>query len=130
MEEEHMQAINKFMMLQIAVSDMPKAKEFYADKLDLKITKDYRMDDENWWVELALPEGGVHVTLTTHHDHMKPGTMTLYFATQDIAAAHEQLKDKGVDVSDVQDDLHGPGSGTKWFNFKDQDGSLIHVEQA
>jgi catechol 2,3-dioxygenase-like lactoylglutathione lyase family enzyme len=125
-----MQVIDKFMMLQVAVSDMPKAKEFYVDKLGLKVVTDYRQDDNNWWVALTFPEGGITITLTTHHAHMKPGTMTLYFATSDITAAHKELNDKNVQVSEVQDDLHGPGSGVKFFQLKDPDGSLIHVEQA
>jgi predicted enzyme related to lactoylglutathione lyase len=61
---------------------------------------------------------------------MKPGTLTLYFATADIEAAHKDLSAKGVDVSEIKDDLHGPGSGTKWFNFHDTEGNLIHIEQA
>ena len=125
-----MQVIDRFTMLQVAVGDMPKAKSFYADKLGLKVTSDYRQSDDRWWVSLALPEGGVTVTLTTYHGDMKPGTLTLYFATLDIAAAHKELSDKGVQVSPVGDDLHGPGSGVKWFNFKDPDGNLIHLEQA
>src|SRR6185503_6617221 len=122
-----MQTISKFMMLQVAVGDMVKAKEFYADKLGLKVVTDYRRDDNNWWVSLVMPEGGVTITLTTHHAHMKPGTATLYFATSDIEAAHKELHDKGIKLSEVQDDLHGPGSGVKWFNFNDPDGSLIHI---
>lgn len=125
-----MSTITKFMMLQMAVSDMPKAKEFYVEKLGLKITADYRQDDNNWWVSLEMPEGGVTVTLTTHNAHMQPGMVTLYFGTQDIEAAHKELAGKGIDVSEVQDDLHGPGSGTKWFNFRDLDGNLVHIEQA
>lgn len=125
-----MQVVSKFMMLHIAVNDMEAAKDFYADKLGLEIVKDYRMDDEHWWVELAFPEGGVHATLSTHHGHMKPGTLTLYFATPDIDASHKDLSAKGVTVSEIEDDLHGPGSGTKWFNFKDPEGNLIHIEQA
>jgi catechol 2,3-dioxygenase-like lactoylglutathione lyase family enzyme len=124
-----MQAIDKLTMLQVAVSDMPKAKAFYADKLGLKVTTDYRRDDANWWVALTLPEGGVAITLTTYHANMKPGTLTLYFATSDIRAAHKALTEKGVKASDVMDDLHGPGSGVKWFNLKDPDGNLIHLEQ-
>ena len=125
-----MQIIDKFMMLQVAVTDMPKAKKFYVDKLGLKVAMDYRKDDNNWWTALTLPAGGVTITLTTHHAHMKPGTMTLYFATSDIAAANKELSKKGIGVSKVQDDLHGPGSGVKWFNFKDSEGNLIHIEQA
>ncbi|HUI31871.1 MAG TPA: glyoxalase superfamily protein [Candidatus Acidoferrales bacterium] len=125
-----MQLVNKLMMLAVAVSDMPKAKAFYADKLGLKVTTDYRQDDDHWWVSLALPEDGVAITLTTFHGNAKPGAMTLWFATSDIAAAHKDLSAKGVKVSEIGDDLHGPGSGIKWFNFKDPDGNMVHLEQA
>jgi catechol 2,3-dioxygenase-like lactoylglutathione lyase family enzyme len=125
-----MQIINKLMMLAVLVSDMPKAKAFYEGQLGLKVGTDYRQDDNHWWVSLTLPEGGVTITLTTYHeDNAKLGAVTLWFGTSDIVAAHKELGDKGVAVSKIGDDLHGPGSGTKWFNFKDPDGNLIHIEQ-
>ena len=122
-----MQIVDKITMFQMAVSDMQTAKEFYLDKLGLEVVKDYRQDDDNWWVSLNAPEGGVTVTLTTHHGHMKPGALTLYFKTADVIAAHKALSDKGVKVSDVKNDLYGPGSGVQWFNFEDPDGNLIHI---
>ena len=125
-----MQTVNKLMMLAIGVSDMPKAKAFYADKLGLKVTSDYRQDDDHWWVSLSLPEGGITITLTTFNENAKTGTMTLWFATPDLSAAHKTLSDKGVKVSEIGDNLHGPGSGIKWINFKDPDGNLLHLEQA
>lgn len=67
---------------------------------------------------------------STHHEHMKPGTMTVYFATSDVAAAHKELSDKGVKVNEVKDDLYGPGSGVKWFNLEDPDGNLVFLVQA
>lgn len=125
-----MQTVKKLMMLAVVVSDMPKAKAFYADKLGLKVATDYRQDDYHWWVSLTLPEGGVTITLTTFHENKKPGALTLWFATSDINAAHKELEDKGVKVSKIGNDLHGPGSGVKWFNFKDPAENLIHLEQA
>jgi catechol 2,3-dioxygenase-like lactoylglutathione lyase family enzyme len=116
------------MMVAVGVSDMPKAKAFYEGQLGMKVASDYRQSDERWWV--SLPEGGVTITLTTFHEGSKLGTMTLWFATADLDAAHKDLADKGVKVSKIGDDLHGPGSGVKWFNFKDPDGNLIHLEQA
>ncbi len=124
-----MQTVKKLMMLAVAVSEMPKAKEFYSEKLGLKVASDYRQDDNHWWVALTLPEGGVTITLTTFHGNAKPGVMTLWLGTSDLNAAHKELSSKGVNVSEIGDDLHGPGSGVKWFNFKDPDGNLIHLEQ-
>lgn len=125
-----MQLVNKLMMFIIVVSDMAKAKAFYADKLGLQVTKDYRQDDDHWWVSLTLPEGGVTITLTTFHENVRPGTMTLYFATSDVAAAHKELSDKDVKVNKVKDDLFGPGSGVKWFSLDDPEGNQVYLVQA
>ena len=125
-----MHVANKLMMLAVAVNDMPKAKGFYVDKLGLKIKSDYRQDDAHWWVALTLPEGGVTITLATFHENVKPGAMKLWFAASDISAAHKELSGKGINVSEIGDDLHGPGSGVKWFNFNDPEGNQIIIEQA
>ena len=124
-----MQPVNKFIMLYMAVSNMPKAKEFYVDKLGLKVKQDYRQDDKNWWVSLTLPDGGVSITLSTFHGNAKPGTMNLYFATADVAASHKELVNKGVKVNEVKNDLFGPGSGVKWFDLEDPDGNQIKLAQ-
>jgi catechol 2,3-dioxygenase-like lactoylglutathione lyase family enzyme len=125
-----MQIAKKLMMISVAVNDMPKAKVFYADTLGMKVETDYRQDDDNWWVAVQAPEGGVTITLSTYHGNTKPGTMVMYFATADLAAAHKELSDKGVEVSKIDDDLHGPGSGTKWFRLSDPDGNVVTIEQA
>ena len=125
-----MQIINKLTMLYLPVSNIGKAKEFYSEKLGLKLIQDYRQDDSNWWVSLTLPEGGVAITLSTHHGKIKPGNMTMYFATSDVVAAHKELSGKNVKVNEVKDDLYGPGSGVKWFNLEDPDGNTVFLAQA
>lgn len=128
-----MQLANKFMMLSINVADMAKAKELYVDKLGLDVATEYRQDDDNWWVTLALPGGGATFTLaraSAAPDIIKPSTLAFYFETSDVDAAHKQLSDKGVKLNDVQDDLFGPGSGVKFFNFADTEGNLVHIVQA
>jgi catechol 2,3-dioxygenase-like lactoylglutathione lyase family enzyme len=125
-----MQVANKLMRFKMAVSDMPKAKAFYADKLGLKVESDYRRDDHNWWVSLTPTEGGPSIVLSTTHENMKPGTMSLYFASSDIAAAHKELSTKGAKANEVKDDLYGPGSGVKWFNLADPDGNQVFLVQA
>ena len=125
-----MQVANKLMRFKMAVSDMPKAKAFYADKLGLKVESDYRRDDHNWWVSLTPTEGGPSIVLSTTHENMNPGTMSLYFASSDIAAAHKELSTKGAKANEVKDDLYGPGSGVKWFNLADPDGNQVFLVQA
>jgi predicted enzyme related to lactoylglutathione lyase len=129
-KEKMKRTIDNLMMLSIAVTDMPRAKAFYSDQLGLKVTSDSRRDDHNWWVALALPEGGTSVVLTTAHENMKPGTMKVYFAASDVAAAYKELSAKGVKVNEVKNDLFGPGSGVKWFSLEDPDGNQVLLVQA
>jgi catechol 2,3-dioxygenase-like lactoylglutathione lyase family enzyme len=125
-----MRIAKRLMMISLAVSDMPKAKEFYADMLGMNITSDYRRDDSNWWVSLTLPEGETSITLATNHENMKPGTMKLYLAVVDIGAVHKELSAKVSNIDDIKDDLFGPGSGVKWCSLSDPDGNQILLVQA
>jgi catechol 2,3-dioxygenase-like lactoylglutathione lyase family enzyme len=119
-----MNTFDRLVMFGMAVSDMVKAKDFYANKLGFKITTDYRQDDNNWWVSLELPGGGMSFTLTTAYENMKPGSMKLYLSTPNIQEAYKQLTAKGVGLtSEISDDLYGPGSGIKWFSVDDPDGN-------
>jgi hypothetical protein len=59
-----------------------------------------------------------------------PGTMTFYFSTSDIAAAHKEFNEKGVKTNEIMDDLYGPGSGVKFFTLDDPDGNAVIVTQA
>ena len=117
-----MQTVNKLTMVSVLVSDMKKAKEFYAEKLGLEVATDYRQNDDNWWVTLTLPGGGASITLarssTTDNEPPKPGTVGFYLSTSDIAAAHKELNDKGVETGEIRDDLYGPGSGVKFIQFR------------
>jgi hypothetical protein len=61
---------------------------------------------------------------------MKPGTMKLYFATSDVAAAHKELSAKGAKVDELKDDLFGPGSGVKWFSLEGPDRNQVLLVQA
>jgi catechol 2,3-dioxygenase-like lactoylglutathione lyase family enzyme len=128
-----MQTVNKLSMVSILVRDMKKAKEFYAEKLGLKVAKDYRQNDDNWWVTLTFPGGGASITLarssTTDNEPPKPDSMSFYFSTSDIAAAHKEFKAKGVKPGEVMDDLYGPGSGVKFFQLKDPDGNQLTFAQ-
>ena len=124
---------NKLTMVSVVVSDMKKAKEFYAENLGFEVATDYRRNDDNWWVTLTLPGGGASITLarssTTDNEPPKPGTVSFYFSTSDIDAAHQELNEKGVETGEVRDDLYGRGSGVKFIQFKDPDGNQVTFAQ-
>lgn len=124
--------INKLMMITINVGNIPEAKAFYVDKLGLKVTTDYRQNDDNWWLSLTFPENGTAITLAraTGFENIKPGTLSVYFETSDIAAAQKELTSKGIKVGEVQDDLFDPGSSVKWFNIEDPDGNRVFLVKA
>ena len=126
------QIVNKFIMVSIAVSDMKKAREFYAEKLGLQIVTDYRRSDDNWWVTLTPPDGGSTITLartSSVKTTPQPGTLSFYFSTSDIVAAHKELNEKGVETNEIKDDLYGPGSGVKFLQFPDPDGNQVTFAQ-
>jgi predicted enzyme related to lactoylglutathione lyase len=133
-KEKIMQITNNLSMVSVLVSDMKKAKEFYAEKLGLEVATDYRQNDNNWWVTLTFPGGGASITLarssTTHNEPPKPGTLSFYFSTSDITAAHQALSENGVEIGEIMDDLYGPGSGVKFFQLKDPDGNQVTFAQA
>ena len=86
----------------------------------------FRQDDQNWWVTLTSNEGGISINLARYGEHIiKPGTVGLYFKTSDLAEAHKELSKKGAKVNDIQDDLFGPGSGVKFFQLEDPDGTQV-----
>lgn len=132
-DSESVTVANSLSMVSIVVSDMKRAKEFYAEKLGLEVATDYRQNDDNWWVKLILPGGGASITLarssTTDNQPPRPDSMSFYFSTSDIAAAHKELNEKGVKPSEIQDDLYGPGSGVKFFQLRDPDGNQLTFAQ-
>ena len=132
-DSESVKVANKLTMVSVVVSDMKKAKEFYAEKLGLEVATDYRQNDDNWWVTLTFPGGGASITLarssTTDNEPPKPDSVSFYFSTSDIAAAHKELNEKGVKPSEIQNDLYGPGSGVKFFQLKDPDGNQVTFAQ-
>lgn len=128
-----MQNLNNLSMVSVVVSDMKKAKEFYADKLGLDVATDYRQNDDNWWVTLNFPDGGASLTLArssaTSNEPPQPGTVGFYFSTSDVVTLHKELSEKGAEPGEVQDDLYGPGSGVKFIQLKDPDGNQVTFAQ-
>ena len=117
-------AVEKILMFTMAVTDMAKAKAFYADTLGFQVTRDYGQGDQHW-VSLDAPGGGASLNLTTMHENMKPGTMKLYLSTPDIEAARSALMKRGLEVGEITE-----VQGVKYAGFSDPDGNQWLIVQS
>ncbi len=107
----------------IRVSDIQKSKRWYVDNLDLSPV----YEDNNINL-LVLDTGGqVSLTLWQTDEKIEVNKNTAsypIFRTENAASANEELKSKGINVSDVIDD-----GAVKYFTFFDPDGNVLEACQ-
>ena len=121
----------------VLVSDLDRAKAFYADKLGFNLDHDTTIDDETRIIQLTPPGSGCSVVIGTGVvPDMPPGSMKgLQLVVSDINAAHAQLVERGVEVSEVQKMGENPQPGGKPLDnvgfvfFSDPDGNGWAVQQ-
>jgi catechol 2,3-dioxygenase-like lactoylglutathione lyase family enzyme len=96
----------KFEIVVIPVSDVDRAKQFYAN-LGWRLDADYAT--ENFRVIQFTPPGsGCSVIFGTNVTAAAPGSAQgLYLIVSDVAAAREALLGRGVKVSEVFHDASG-----------------------
>jgi catechol 2,3-dioxygenase-like lactoylglutathione lyase family enzyme len=121
----------------VPVSDLDRAKAFYADKLGFNLDHDTTIDDETRIVQLTPPGSGCSVVIGTGVvPDMPPGSMKgLQLVVSDINAARAQLVERGVEVSEVQKMGENPQPGGEpldnvgFIFFSDPDGNGWAVQQ-
>jgi catechol 2,3-dioxygenase-like lactoylglutathione lyase family enzyme len=90
-------------MVTIPVSDVDRAKAFYVDRVGFAVEQDRRIDAEHRFVELIPPGSPCTIALTAGYIDAAPGSLQgVQVNVDDAEAAHAFLRDRGVDVSDVQ----------------------------
>ena len=117
---EHSKAFSGF-----SSNDIPKAKEFYGQKLGLEVTE----ENDNLNLHLA---GGGSVFIYPKDNH-EPATFTvLNFPVEDIDGAVDQLTKAGIQFEryegfgqDERGIMHGNGPSIAWF--KDPAGNILSV---
>jgi catechol 2,3-dioxygenase-like lactoylglutathione lyase family enzyme len=119
------------------VSDVDRAKAFYADQLGFNVDHDTRIGDGNRVVQLTPPGSGCSVVIGEGVvPEMPPGLLKgLQLVVSDINAARAQLVERGVDVSEIQVLGENPSpTGNALDNvgfvfFSDPDGNGWAVQQ-
>jgi predicted enzyme related to lactoylglutathione lyase len=109
----------------VPVSDIDRAKAFYTEKLGFNADHDHTVSDKMRFVQLTPPGSGCSIAMGNGLVDTLPGSLKgVQLVVDDIEAAHNQLRDRGVDVSDIQDFPWG-----RFVFFSDPDGNGWSVQQ-
>jgi len=123
----------------VPVTDMDRAKRFYAEMLGFGVDHDTKVSEDYHIVQLTPVGSGCSVVLGKGVVDMAPGSLKgLQLVVNDVRAARTQLVGRGVEVSEVQ--VLGaagsrPAQGGDALNnvgfafFSDPDGNEWAVQQ-
>ena len=115
----------KLELVPIPVSDVDRAKAFYAEKIGFNADHDHRVSDEVRFVQLTPPGSACSIALGAGISQSQPGSVQgLQLVVSDVNAAREELAERGVEVSEVQEFDWG-----SFVFFSDPDGNGWAVQQ-
>ena len=93
----------KIEVVTIPVSDVERARDFYAEKVGFNLDIDYRISDEIHLVQLTPPGSACSIHLGTSTSAMEPGSVDgVFLVVPDVRAARAELVERGVEVGEVQ----------------------------
>jgi predicted enzyme related to lactoylglutathione lyase len=112
-------------LIQVPVSDIDRAKAFYADQAGFVADHDHQVSDELRFVQLTPPGSACSISLTSGAHQMATGSLEgLQLVVSDIETARDELLARGVEVGDVQEFPWG-----RFVFFADPDGNRWAVQQ-
>src|SRR4028119_1476935 len=90
-------------VVMVPVSDVDRAKTFYAEKLGFDLDHDTKISQEYRVVQLTPPGSGCSIVVGKGVVEMRPGSLKgLQLVVKDIRAARARLVERGVEVGEVQ----------------------------
>jgi catechol 2,3-dioxygenase-like lactoylglutathione lyase family enzyme len=115
----------KLELVAIPVSDVDRAKEFYADMAGFHLDHDHTVNEQLRFVQLTPPGSACSIALGTGVTEAAPGSVQgMQLVVPDIQIAHDELAGRGVEVSEIQDFDWG-----RFVFFADPDGNRWSVQE-
>jgi predicted enzyme related to lactoylglutathione lyase len=109
----------KLELVAIPVSDTDGAKEFYERAFGVEADHDHRVSEDIRFVQITPPGSACSIALGDGVSDAEPGSVKgLQVVVEDAEAAHATLRERGVEVSEVQDFPWG-----RFVFFSDPDGN-------
>jgi catechol 2,3-dioxygenase-like lactoylglutathione lyase family enzyme len=121
----------------VPVSDVERAKAFYAERLGFNLDHDTEVIEGNRVVQLTPPGSGCSIVIGEGIlPEMRPGSLKgLQLVVPDVHAARDQLVERGVQVSEIQVLGENPSpepdalDNVGFVFFSDPDGNGWAVQQ-
>ena len=109
----------KLELIAVPVSDVDRAKAFYAEQVGFDADHDHAVSDEIRFVQLTPPGSACSIALGKGISRAAPGSAQgLQLVVPDVRAARAELVSRGVEVSDVQE---FPWGSFVYFSPQDAD---------
>lgn len=109
----------KLELIAVPVSDVDRAKAFYVDRVGFNADHDHRVNDDLRFVQLTPPGSACSIVIGTGITTKEPGSLEgLQMVVADVAAARDQLLERGVAASDIAEFPWG-----RFVYFADPDGN-------
>ena len=118
----------KLELVPVPVTDVDRAKAFYAEQLGFVVDVDVRPADGVRVVQLTPPGSACSIGFGTGipvYDAPPGSTRGLHLVVDDIEKARAELIGRGVDVGAVQD----VGRGVLYAGFEDPDGNSLTLQE-
>jgi len=118
----------KLELVPIPVTDVDRAKAFYAERLGFAVDVDVRPADGVRVVQLTPPGSACSIGLGTGLPvyEAAPGSVRgLHLVVTDIERARAELVGRGVDVGAVVD----VGGGVRYAALEDPDGNTLTLQE-
>jgi len=129
----------KIEVVTIPVSDVDRARDFYAEKVGFAVDIDHRISDDLRLVQLTPPGSACSIHLGKGTVDMEPGSIDgVFLVVRDLIAARDYLVERGVEVGELQvfdDGSYRPAREREGLDyvgcvfFSDPDGNRWCVQQ-
>ncbi len=129
----------KIEVVTVPVSDIDRARDFYAEKMGFAVDIDHRVSDEVRLVQLTPPGSACSIHLGLRTVDMEPGSIDgVFLVVTDLRAARAKLVERGVEVGELQvfdEGAYRPaqeGEGLDYVGcvfFRDPDGNRWCIQQ-
>jgi catechol 2,3-dioxygenase-like lactoylglutathione lyase family enzyme len=115
----------KLELVALPVTDVDRAKAFYVDQVGFRADHDHRVNESLRFVQLTPPGSACSIAIGEGITTAVPGSVKgMQIVVADAQVAHDELAERGVKVSDIQDLGWG-----RFVFFSDPDGNAWALQQ-